>query len=262
MAISLASISRTSANRPPIVLIHGGPGIGKTTFAANAPNPIFIRTEDGLGNLSVDAFPVATSFSDVMAAVGAVYSAEAGRFNWIVVDSMSALEPLIWDHVAKTEGKPNVEALGFGKGYVLALSYWQQLLSGLSALATDKGVGSLLIAHTDIVRYESPEVDSYDRAAIKLHKRAFQLMYERCDIIGYASQRVSIRKDGDGFKERKMGVGDGARFLHLVEKPAFVAKNRYSLPESIPFQWDAFNDALMASVAPAAAAMNPVAVAA
>lgn len=254
MAISLASISRTSANRPPIVLVHGGPGIGKTTFAASAPNPVFIRTEDGLGNLEVDAFPVATSFDDVMEALRAVYGAEQGRFNWLVIDSLSALEPLVWDAVAKAEGKPNVEALGFGKGYVLALSYWQQVLTALAALATDKGIGSILIAHTDIVRYESPEVDAYDRAAIKLHKRAFQLMYERCDVIGYASQKIHIRKDGEGFKERKMGVGDGQRLLHLSEKPAFVAKNRYSLPESLPFRWADFEAALMQSVTPAAQA--------
>lgn len=254
MAISLASISRSTTSRPPIMLVHGGPGVGKTTFAAAAPNPIFLRTEDGLGNLSVDTFPVAQTFEDVMDALRAVYSAEPGRFNWLVVDSLSALEPLVWDAVAKSEGKPNVESLGFGKGYVLALGYWQQILTALSALATDKGIGSILIAHTDIVRFESPEVDGYDRAQIKLHKRAFQLMYERCDVIGYASQRVHIRKDGEGFKERKIGVGDGQRFLHLSEKPAFIAKNRYSLPESIQFQWSAFEAALMHSVTPAAAA--------
>ena len=243
MAISLDSIKRSSCDRPPIILIHGGPGIGKTTFAAGAPSPIFIRTEDGLGNLSVDTFPLCETFGQVMEALGVLYQ-EQHDFQWLVVDSLSALEPRIWDQVAADERKPNIEAIGYAKGYTLALTYWEQLLAGLSALATDKGIGSILIAHSDIARYESPEVEAYDRAQIKLHKRAFQLLYERCDIIAYAAQRAFIRKEGEGFKERHRGLTDGERLLHLNEKPAFVAKNRYSLPDLLPLSWDALQAAI------------------
>lgn len=257
MAISLASISRVSANRPPLVVIHGGPGIGKTTFAASAPDCVFIRTEDGLGSLEASAFPVARSFGEVMEALSSLYSDEHD-FRWLVVDSLSALEPLIWADVAASEGKRSVEDLGFGKGYVIALDFWRQFLDGLSALATERKIGSILIAHTDIVRHESPETEAYDRAQIKLHKRAFQLMYERCDVIGYAAPRVFVRKDGDGKGARNLGIASGERLLHLVEKPAYVAKNRYRLPETLPLSWDAFHTALMQSVGaapqPAAAA--------
>lgn len=246
MAINLDSIRTSACDRPPVILVHGGPGIGKTTFAAGAPKPIFIRTEDGLGNLSVDTFPLCESFGQVMEAISVLYQ-EEHDYQWLVIDSTSALEPRIWEQVAADERKPNIEAIGFGKGYGLALNYWEQLLAGLSALATDKGVGSILVAHTDITRYESPETEAYDRAQIKLHKRAFQLMYERCDIIAYAAQKVFVRKEGEGFKERSRGISDGQRLLHLIEQPAFVAKNRYSLPASIPLEWDALQGAIQSN---------------
>jgi AAA domain len=51
MVISLASLNRTAALKPPRILIHGVHGVGKTTFAAGAPDPVFILTEDGLGTL-------------------------------------------------------------------------------------------------------------------------------------------------------------------------------------------------------------------
>ncbi|WP_366139442.1 AAA family ATPase [uncultured Endozoicomonas sp.] len=49
MAISLESISRSTGIKAPGIVEHGPAGVGKTTFAANAPNPVFIQTEDGLG---------------------------------------------------------------------------------------------------------------------------------------------------------------------------------------------------------------------
>ncbi len=250
MSISLASLQRVSANRPPIIGIHGGPGVGKTTFAVQAPDVVFIRTEDGLGNLTATAFPVAQSFNDVMAALTALHN-ETHAFRWVVIDSLSALEPMIWADLCKRDGKANIEDFGYGKGYILAMDYWQRLINELIALASDKGIGSILIAHTDIVRYESPEVDAYDRAQIKLHKRAFQLMYERCDVIGYAAPRVIVRKEKTGITAtRNLGVGTGERLLHLVEKPAHIAKNRYSLPDTLPLSWPTFEAALMAAVTP------------
>jgi len=149
----------------------------------------------------------------------------------VVIDSLSALEPMIWDVVARQEGKANVESIGYGRGYILALSYWSQLLECLGALARDKGIGSILIAHSDIVTYNTPETDPYDRVQIKLHKRAFQLMYERADIIGYMARQVLVQAG----KNDKAGRGiAGQRQLHLNETPAFVAKNRYSLPSPMP----------------------------
>lgn len=253
MAISLQSIRRERASRPPIIVAYGGPGVGKTTFAAGAPGAIFVRTEDGLGNIEADAFPLATSFAEVIEALR-VLAKEDHPFRWVVLDSLSALEPLIWSAVAQAEGKRNIEDLGFGKGYVVAMDYWRQIFDALMLLATEKGIGSVLIAHAEVSRYEAPDVDAYDRAQIKLHKRAFGLVYERADVIGYAAPRVMVRKEQLGRDQtRNHGISTGERLLHLVERPAYVAKNRYSLPETLPLSWQAFEAALAASVTPAAA---------
>lgn len=243
MAISLKDIQKNNFDKPPRIVIHGTPGIGKTTFAAGAPKPIFVQTEDGLGNLSPDAFPLATSFDGVMEAFGALYT-EDHKYQTVVVDSLSALEQMIWSKVAKDAGHDNIEQLGYGKGYVIALDHWHAFLDGVNALR-DRGIMPVLIAHTDVVRFDSPETDPYDRYLIKLHKRAFQLLYERADIIGFANYQTAVIKTDAGFNKKvARGVETGDRRLHLVEKPAFVAKNRYSLPESIPLSWDAMADAL------------------
>ncbi|MBO5680941.1 MAG: AAA family ATPase, partial [Lentisphaeria bacterium] len=45
----LETIQSGKESKPPRLMIYGQEGIGKSTFAAAAPNPIFIQTEDGLG---------------------------------------------------------------------------------------------------------------------------------------------------------------------------------------------------------------------
>lgn len=233
MAISLASIKKSHPDRPPIILIHGGPGIGKTSFAAGAEGAVFIRTEDGLGNLEVDAFPLAQSFADAMEALTSLYTDEHA-YRWVVIDSLSALEPMIWAAVARSEGKDNVEGVPYGRGYTIALNYWQNLLDCIAALARDKGIGTILVAHSDIVVHNTPETDSYDRVQIKLHKRAFQLMYERCDVIGYMARQVLVQtKSNNASGKGNKGIA-GQRLLHLNDTAAFVAKNRYSLPSPMP----------------------------
>ena len=241
--ISLKSITRSTV-KPPILVLHGTAGIGKTTFAANAPSPIFIRTEDGLGSLDADTFPVAQSWSDVMEALSALYQ-EQHDYKTVVIDSLSALEPLIWKQVAKDHNKNGIEDLGFGKGYVFAQDYWQQLLMGCAALRDEKGITPILIAHSEVSRFDSPEVEPYDRFQIRLHKRAMALVYERADVIGFCNWRTVIVKDEVGIGQKQSrGVSTGERLLHLVERPAYLAKNRYSLPETMPLDWATFSQAL------------------
>ena len=256
MAISLASIKKGGTQKPPITVIHGSPGIGKTCFGAAAPNPIFIRAEDGMGTLTCDAFPVAETYQDVVDALGALFSDPKHGYQTVVVDSLSALEPLIWKRVAADNNKQNIEDCGYGKGYVLALDYWTQFLAGIIALRDQHNIMPILIAHSEVTRYDSPTSEPFDRYLIRLHKRAFALMYERADIIGFANWQTMIVKDDVGFnKKQARGIGTGERLLHLVEKPAYIAKNRYGLPETIPLSWQSFSEALGA-VMPASQPTN------
>jgi hypothetical protein len=249
MAISLASIQKGGTRKPPIMALHGSPGIGKTTFAASAPRPVVIRTEDGLGTLSVDAFPIAAQWSDVVEALTALFNDPSHGYQTLIIDSLSALEPLIWKQVATDNNKPDIESLGYGKGYVMALDCWSQFLQGIIALRDQQNILPIMIAHSEIVRYDSPEVEPFDRYQIKLHKRAFQLLYERADVIGFCNWRTHVIKSEVGFNQKvARGVGTGERLLHLVERPAYIAKNRYGFPETIPLSWQAFSDALAAAM--------------
>ncbi len=250
MAISLKSISRSSGIKAPRIVVHGPAGVGKTTLGCGAPNPIFIQTEDGLGKLEVDAFPMMTSFQDVLDALSALYTSEH-QYQTVIIDSLDHLEPLVWQHLCdhyvgpKGERYQSIEDFGYGKGFLLALDLWRQLLEGLDALRNDKGMAFILIAHSEIKRFESPMTDSYDRYQIKLHKRASDLVQESVDCVMFADYKTVIEKEEGGFnKVKTRGISTGQRYLYTEARPSFVAKNRYGLPAELPLNWQAFSDAL------------------
>lgn len=240
MAISLASLKRSTCLAPPRILIHGVAGVGKTTFAAGAPDPVFVITEDGLGTLDAPHFPLARSFDEVMEALAALYS-EDHAFRTVVVDSVDWLEPLIWARACRDNGWKSIEDAGYGKGYVAALDLWRQYIDGLNALRDDKGLAVIQIAHTDIKRFDSPEHEPYDRYIIKLHARAAALLQEHSDAVLFANYRISTVKSDVGFNKKvTRALGSGERVLYTAERPAFLAKNRYGLPDVLPLSWDAF----------------------
>ena len=97
------------------------------------------------------------------------------------------------------------------------------------------------IAHTDIKRFDSPEHDPYDRYVIKLHTRAAALLQEHSDVVLFANYRISTVKADVGFNKKvNRAMGSGERVIHTAERPAFLAKNRYGLPDTLPLDWQAF----------------------
>jgi len=237
MAISLASLRRGGDARPPRLLTYGVAGVGKTLFATSAPWPVVVQTEDGLGTIGAFTFGVLRSFDAVMEALRCLCT-EEHDFETLVVDSLDWLEPLIWQHTAQTHNQPDIEAFGYGKGYLAALDTWRRFLDGVNALRDERGMGVILIAHAEIRRFDSPETEPYDRYQPKLHRSASALVQEHVDAVLFANYRVSTLKSDVGFNKKVVrGVSGGDRLLHTVERPAFLAKNRFGLPETLPLSW-------------------------
>lgn len=243
MAINLASLSRNTPKAPRII-IHSEPGVGKTTFGACAPSPVFIQTEDGLGNLDVNTFPLATSFTDVIEAIGSLYT-EEHDFKTLVVDSLDWLEPLIWAKVCEECKVTSIEKLPYGKGYVEALPHWRTFFDGITALRDRRGMMVIMTAHSQVVRVEDPTMPAYDSHDLKLHKRAAALAEEFADVILYAAVSTNTVTEDAGFNNKRLrATTTGERVVHTVGQPAFTAKNRFSLPSVMPLSWDAFATAM------------------
>ena len=241
MAFDLKSIRKNDAMAAPRLMVYGVEGIGKSTFCAGAPNPIYILTEDGLGSLKVDHFPLATSFADVIDAIASLYK-DNHAFETVIIDSLDWLEAIIQREI---EQKYDAKDLAYGKGALIAAERWREILDGLNALRNDKGMIVILVAHTTIKRFDSPEVEPYDRYQPKLQERSNAVVREWADAVLFANYKTIVKKDDVGFNQtNNRGISTGERLLFTSERPAYMAKNRYNMPESIPLSWDAFAEAI------------------
>jgi hypothetical protein len=225
---------------PRRVMLYGTQGIGKSTFASCAPNPIFLQTEDGLGEIDCAKFPLVTSFNEAMGALSELYT-EPHPYQSVVVDSLDWLERLIFAEVCRKRNVENIEEIGYAKGYVFALTQWREFLEGLSALRNDRGMTAILIAHARIERFENPETEAYDRYVPRLHKTAAAVIQEWCDEVLFATYKVYTKQSDEGFnRKRTQGIGSGERIIRTQERPAHVAKNRLNLPDEMPLDWNEY----------------------
>lgn len=250
MAISLASLKKSTRIDPPKILVYGINGIGKTTFASMSPNPVFILTEKGLGTLEVNHFPRSNTYAEVVEAVNSLLN-EEHKFQTLVIDSVDWLEKLIHDHVAKDADKESVEDLGYGKGYTIAQEHWFDFVGLLDKLNEQKKMSIILVGHSLVKSFNSPETENYDRYRLDMHDKSASVVMDWCDVVLFANYKVYISTTTEGFnKKDHKGVGSGERVMYSEERPSFWAKNRYSLPFEMPFSWKSFADAMAKSCAP------------
>jgi hypothetical protein len=241
MAISLSSLRKVRATKPPRILIYGEPGIGKTSLAASFPAPVFLQVEDGTpSDLALDSFGKLETFEDVMQALGALYS-EDHSFGTVVVDSISELQRLVFAETCargddKGNKKANIEDFGYGKGYVYAQRVWQEFIDGVNALRNEREMGVVLIAHSKTDRFDDPETVSYNRFEIDLHDKSVGAIERDMDAILLIKRAISVKTEDEGFnKKRAIADGGSNIFIHTEGRAAFVAKNRFNMPAKIKF---------------------------
>lgn len=234
MAIKLSEMVRTGpSSEPPRICIYGPQAIGKTTFAAGAHKTIGLLTEDGIGNLD---FPrvLCPDFQSLKSALELLKN-EAHDYKTVFIDSLDWTEQKILDHVCRENGKQNIEDFGYGKGWQFALREWSKLLADFDELRTKKRMVVILVGHSIVKRFDPPSGESYDRYRLDLNEKAASLILDWLDVLAFATYKTFIHKSEDG--KRTIAEGDGERVMYVEERPAFWAKNRYSLPFELPLNF-------------------------
>jgi len=266
MALSLESISAEKRIKAPRIILMGPPKIGKTAFAVGAKyegsklvdaglnDPIVfpIKGEEGIDAYAVPAFPVFANFRDVLDGIRVIFE-EDHEYRTIVVDSLSALGPIVEDDVCAEFEVDNIRKVpGFKTGEMAVKVRWRQFLDALTFLRNEKNMSAILISHLRIRKALNQDTDTYDAYELNVENDIAELLKQWADATFFATMKLSIKKDGEDTKFSKarrkgIDVSGGQRFLFTQPRPAHPTGGRGvygELPAEIPLDWGAFQAAV------------------
>ncbi|NLU24127.1 MAG: ATP-binding protein [Clostridiales bacterium] len=238
------------------VVIYGPEGIGKSTFASKFPVPVFIDAEGGTKRLDVMRLPQPTSWAMLMDEVDSVRQRKT-LCGTLVIDTADWAERLCIQSVCDKAKVHGIEDFGYGKGYTYAKEEFGRLLDLLQDVVNME-INVVVLAHAQITKFEQPdEMGQYDRWTMKTSKQVAPLLREWCDMLLFANYKTIVVKDGDG-KAAKGKAQGGRRVMYTTHHPCWDAKNRFGLPDEMPFEYDGISQCITAGIAvPAYSAQTP-----
>ncbi len=220
------------------VVIYGPEGIGKSTFASQFPEPVFIDTEGSTNSMDVARLPKPTSWQMLLDEIQYIKS-HPDVCKTLVIDTIDWAESMCIQCICDKHQKSGIEDFGYGNGYVYTKEEMGRFLNRLSEVV-EAGVNVVLTAHAQIRKFEQPdELGAYDRWELKLGKKTSSqtspLIKEWADMLLFANYKTfSIAVDDKGQKRKAQG---GERVMYTSHHACWDAKNRYGLSEQVPFSF-------------------------
>lgn len=216
------------------VVVYGQEGVGKSTFASNFPDPVFIDTEGSTKQLDVARFDAPTSWEMLLQQVDYVRQ-NPDICRTLVVDTADWAEKLCIRKVCDKAKKDGIEDFGWGKGYTYVQEEFGRLLNSLEEVI-QAGINVVVTAHAQMRKVEQPdEMGSYDRWELKLSKQCSPMLKEWADLLLFANYKtIVVNTEGKKYK----GQGGQQRIMYTTHTAAWDAKNRFSLPDVLPFEYE------------------------
>ncbi len=220
------------------VLIYGVEGIGKTSLAAQFPDPVFIDTEGSTNGMDVKRLPKPTSWAMLQENVKYVLN-NPNCCGTLIIDTMDWAEALCNRQICDAANVNSIEAFGYGKGYTYSTEEMQKFLYLLDEVIA-KGIHVVLTAHAQIRKFEQPdEMGAYDRYELKLGQktssRTAALLREWADMVLFANyETYVINADEKGNKKKAQG---SRRVMYTTHHACWDAKNRHGLDEKLPLDY-------------------------
>lgn len=216
------------------VVVYGPEGIGKSSLAAQFPDPLFIDTEGSTRFMNVRRLPVPASWAMLTGLVCHVRDTP-GLCSTLVLDTADWAEQLCITEICAKSRVSGIEEFGYGKGYVYLMEEFGRLLNLLNDVV-DRGINVVLTAHAKMRKFEQPdEMGAYDRWEMKLQQKTAPLVKEWADLVLFANYKtMAVATDDKGKKFKAQG---GRRVMYTTHHPCWDAKNRFGLPDEIPLDF-------------------------
>jgi hypothetical protein len=238
--LTLADTLRGGSGLPSRLVMYGEGGIGKTSFAAFAPKPLFLLSpgETGLHTLidqgQLPEIPnLEVDWPNLLSVLEELRTAKHD-YKTLVLDTIDGFEKSLKPIVIKTKFEGDDGPKGFtgysaGDRYIAAVP-WRELLMALDRLRSEKRMAIIALAHSTMMTFQNPSGPDYTRIVPDIYKDSWRLTFGWADLVLYGYRVVHASKD-KGEKRAKASMG--GRYMATECDAAFDAKNRHGLTGDI-----------------------------
>ena len=237
----LSQVTTRKRRRPIFALLYGPPGVGKSSWASQSAKPVFIQCERGLDQITVPRLPVPKTLDDYKLQIQALVN-EEHDFATIVIDTLDALELLVWEEVCRIGKCSSIEDYGGGwqKGYVKAKEIFSKILERL--LNMNERFNILLVAHARVKSFTDPMLSApYDQWQLRIEQKSAELLFQMVDLVLFAN--VAKTLDKENVKARKgRAIISEDREMWTQPSTGIIAKNRFNLPSPMELSWAALEE--------------------
>ena len=228
----MLNITSGRVARPQKLVLYGVEGIGKTSLAAQTPDPLFIDTEGGTAHLDVRRLQKPQSWAELVSLINEV-AATPEVCSTLVIDTADWAEQMAIDHICQKYKQPGLESFGYGKGYTFLAEEFSRMLAACDDVILS-GKNVVITAHARQRRVELPdETGGFDVWGLKLSKQCAPLLKEWPDALLFINYKTYVvATDTNSHKAQ-----GGKRVIYTSHSPVWDAKNRHNLPEEMDLSY-------------------------
>lgn len=211
------------------ICLFGKPKVGKTTFAAQAPNNLLLAFEKGYNAISGIKAQDINRWADFKMVLKQLERPEAQEmYDTVTIDTVGIMWEMCEQYICAQNQVKSIGDIPWGKGYSLCKREFESCLRKITML----GYGLIIIAHVDKRIEKKDDESEIEIVSPAIPKRAYEIVNQLVDIIGY----IDVVYDDDGSSKR---------ILCTRSTPTVMAGSRFPyLPPKIPFGYKELTNAV------------------
>ncbi|MCD8154872.1 MAG: ATP-binding protein [Clostridiales bacterium] len=226
-------------------VIYGPEGIGKSTLVSNAPNPLYIDTEDGTNRMNVRRVKPG-SWEELIAMIEEV-AGTPGICGTLIIDTADWAEMMCIKNICARYKVSGLESFGYGKGYTYVGEEMSRMLEACNKVVA-AGMNMVIIAHAKMRKQELPdEQGAFDRWELKVSKQSAPLLKEWSDLLLFLTYKTMVVTTENNSRK----ATGGKRVMKTSHSPVWDAKNRFGLPEEMDMDFEGISHLFRSDLKPA-----------